>query len=75
MIGRGNPPRLPIRLDSQRVARDTVAGDPCSVSHLDEDSHMFTTLMAAALMVPTAPVPRDTAPTGPAPYILARTAK
>jgi len=31
---------------------------------------MFTTLMTAALLVPAAPVPRDTAPTGPAPYIL-----
>ena len=31
---------------------------------------MFTTLLIAALLVPAAPVPRDTAPTGPAPYIL-----
>lgn len=31
---------------------------------------MFTTLMAAALLTPAAPVPRDTTPSGPAPYIL-----
>lgn len=31
---------------------------------------MFTTLMTAALLVPAAPVPKDTVPTGPAPYIL-----
>ncbi len=31
---------------------------------------MFTTLMTAALLVPAAPVPRDIASTGPAPYIL-----
>ncbi len=31
---------------------------------------MFTTLMTAALLVPAAPVPKDIAPTGPAPYIL-----
>ena len=31
---------------------------------------MFTTLMAAAMLSPSAPLPRDAAPTGPAPYIL-----
>lgn len=31
---------------------------------------MFATLMTAALLVPVAPVPRDSVPTGPAPYIL-----
>ena len=31
---------------------------------------MFTTLLTAALLSPAAPIPRDAAPTGPAPYIL-----